>query len=521
MERSGVQEVGVGGGEAGGAGGVLPFSFGGETGAFPAGVGVGFVEAHVADGLVRIDRPVSGERPQAPVAISLTLVSVHLPIERRGPALVLDFGPAVGEPEERIGVAAVVHEFEVLAVGDQAVGELEVDEVGLVDRHLVVPAPAAFDVAEVVEAALEADPAGGWRRAGGVRDGRPVGLAQLGDVRAEDVLDLGDQQLLVLLLVMAAGDDEEAQSLVVRLGNVPDQLLDAAVHGAAEGVDLVVGRPSHQAAVVAADARAERLVVRVHDELEAGVVFAVAAERLQDVLGEEPGGMAEVPPRRADVWHGLDAVVLRPERPAEVDAQRARGGVLLKKLLTVHGDGPPSAGGRHSMGRTVARRHPFQVLWIGWALRSTALEVILRGAAATQRIWWRKGPPTQILPLVPRPQDDSSRGGAQSPRIALVLDSGGAAHPLPHLGAKPARAFSPPSLCASENDLTCFQRQGDDVSGLEPEMIPHSGGDRELVILSHLRRRDHHENHSYASSGLYFSWRSMKTRTNQQEGMTL
>ena len=164
-----------------------------------------------------------------------------------------------------------------------------------------------------------------------------VRLAQLGDVAAEDVLDLGDQQLLVLLLVLDAGDDEEAEAVEVRVRRGADQLLDPAVHRLAEAVDLVVARPGHQPPVVAADAGPERLVVRVHDEFQPRVLGGVEAERLQQVLGEEPGGMAEVPPRRADVRHRLDAVVLGMKRLTELDAQRAGLAVAVQQVVSVHG----------------------------------------------------------------------------------------------------------------------------------------------------------------------------------------
>ena len=44
---------------------------------------------------------------------------------------------------------------------------------------------------------------------------RAVRLAQLGDVAAQDVLDLGHQQFLVLLLVLDAGVDQEAEAIEV------------------------------------------------------------------------------------------------------------------------------------------------------------------------------------------------------------------------------------------------------------------------------------------------------------------
>ena len=246
---------------------MLPLALGGQARTLPAGVGVRLVEADVADRLVRIDVAHAGERP-GPPAILLPA----FPVKGRRPTLLLDLGPAVRQPEQRVAVAAVRHEFEVVAVGDQAVHQREAVEPRLVDRHLVVPAPAPLDVAELLQPSREGDPARGRRPLRPRRRVRPVRLAQLGNVAAQDVLELGDQQLLVLLLVVDAGDDQEAEALQVLLGSRADQLLDPAVDRLAEAEDVLVGGARDQPAMVAADPRPERFVVRVHDELEPGVL---------------------------------------------------------------------------------------------------------------------------------------------------------------------------------------------------------------------------------------------------------
>src|SRR3954462_2016973 len=51
--------------------------------------------------------------------------------------------------------------------------------------------------------------------------------------------------------------------------------------------------------------------------------------------------MPQVPPWRADVRHRLDAVVLRPQRPAELDAQIAGLAVTFQKLVSIHGVSSP------------------------------------------------------------------------------------------------------------------------------------------------------------------------------------
>ena len=79
------------------------------------------------------------------------------------------------------------------------------------DRQLVVPAPPPRDIAEFLKPPLEGDPARGRRAMALDGWGRAVRLAQLGDVAPQDVLELGDEELLVLLLVLDAGEDEEAE----------------------------------------------------------------------------------------------------------------------------------------------------------------------------------------------------------------------------------------------------------------------------------------------------------------------
>ncbi len=245
---------------------MLPFALGGEARALPAGVGVGLVEADVADRLVQVEVAVSGEGPDPPS------VFPQLPVERRGPALILDLGPAVREPEEGVAVAAVLDELQVLAVGDQPARQREIIQPGFVDRHLVVPAPAPLEVADLVQAALEGHPLEAGDAAGG-RSTRPPGRARAARGRCEPRMCLTSvtSSSWCCCSCWMPVTTRKLEALEVGVRGGADQLLDARVDRLAETEDLLVGRPGHEPAVVAADARPQRLVVGVEDELQPGV----------------------------------------------------------------------------------------------------------------------------------------------------------------------------------------------------------------------------------------------------------
>src|SRR5262249_18307133 len=113
-------------------GGSFPLRLGRQPGPGPAGEGVGLVVADMTDRLLQTHPPVPCQGALGPGA------ACQLPIERRRPTACLPCGPAVGEPELGTLVAAVTHEFQILAVRYQAIGELKTVHERAVSGRLVV-----------------------------------------------------------------------------------------------------------------------------------------------------------------------------------------------------------------------------------------------------------------------------------------------------------------------------------------------------------------------------------------------
>src|SRR5579875_2138525 len=141
----GVQEVGFEEIAADGhlGGDELPFELGGETMAAPAGEGVGFKEAEVADGGFGefFEGLPAAEGEDAPAGAG---GGVATPVERRLPALALGGVPAFGEPEFGAVVAVLVEKGEELGAGGEPGGDAEGRDVDGVAGGLVVEGEA-FD----------------------------------------------------------------------------------------------------------------------------------------------------------------------------------------------------------------------------------------------------------------------------------------------------------------------------------------------------------------------------------------
>ena len=131
-----------------------------------------------------------------------------------------------------------------------------------------------------------------------------------------------------MLLVLQAEGEQGVEPEV--LG---DQLLHRGIDVGAVGGHVVGGGPGDQAAGEARMPCADRLVIGVEQvaELAAERLVAVRVGQQHELL-EEPGCVGAVPLGGAGVRHGLDALVLGRQVPAEP--------------LGVVADGPERADGR-------------------------------------------------------------------------------------------------------------------------------------------------------------------------------
>jgi hypothetical protein len=147
---------------------------------------------------------------------------------------------------------------------------------------------------------------------------------------AEQVLDVGEDQLLMLLLVLEAqhhpGANLVAQAALQRLEHL-------GVDPPPIAADLVQRRTRQQAARGARMARADGLVIGVEEVVER----RFERRPLQHERLEKPGRVGEVPFGRARVRHRLHLAVLRRERFGE--ELRLTADLLVTTREPVHARG--------------------------------------------------------------------------------------------------------------------------------------------------------------------------------------
>lgn len=145
------------------------------------------------------------------------------------------------------------------------------------------------------------------------------------------MLDVGEQKLLVLLLVVQSKHDE-LNGVGITL-----PLRDKALHVV---VDMVAvcehfsNRGARQQTALGSPVHfADLVIIGIEQEPEDRVELPVACEALaqQEIL-EEPRCMSQVPLRRTDIRHALDNKVLRLERARQLECERARIAVTLRKF---------------------------------------------------------------------------------------------------------------------------------------------------------------------------------------------
>jgi hypothetical protein len=224
------------------------------------------------------------------------------PVEGRGHPLALEPVPPLRQPQLVPLVSSVGDERSILGGGDEAIGEREGREKSPVSRLFVVEAEGLNAVTGLDQSTLEVDERERQRAS---RLARHAPIHGRGWALREDVLDVGEHQLLMLLLVVSPYLDDTEELIV-----------DARFHRSRHPrVDVVTVSPHfiHRRARQQTTARSRILltdgvVVRV-EQVRIRVVEGWLAEPAQNERLEEPGGVRQVPFRRADVGHGLNDVI--------------------------------------------------------------------------------------------------------------------------------------------------------------------------------------------------------------------
>src|ERR1700678_922688 len=161
-----------------------------------------------------------------------------------------------------------------------------------------------------------------------------------------------EEQLLVLLLVMAA---QLHQLRDCRGGVLSQQLLDARVDMLTIGQDCPERRASQKPPARPGMARADRLIIRVEQEIKMIVKDAVPGQmRYEDETLKEPGRMGQMPFRGAGVRHRLHRGVGVRQRcdqrlarvsDSVVEPGQARGFAgPISRMRRVHRSHPIQAG---------------------------------------------------------------------------------------------------------------------------------------------------------------------------------
>lgn len=214
--------------------------------------------------------------------------------------------PTLREPEFGAAIAAVLDELQVFVLRDQPIGQIKGRQEHVMGGRLVVKGKARAAVADACLAGRIVGPAG--RRAGRQRD-RGGGLVggQRG-VAGQQVLQIGEDELLVLFFVVHAQFDDLAQGAVI---TAPRQ---ERGHGLFDFVPVIhhlfEAGPGEQAALRARMALAHGLVVGIEQHAVLRVAWPVARVVAAQHKGlEEPGGMREMPFDRAAIGHGLGLAV--------------------------------------------------------------------------------------------------------------------------------------------------------------------------------------------------------------------
>src|SRR5262249_53923594 len=198
--------------------------------------------------------------------------------------------------------------LDILAAGHEARRQLVLRHEGPMPRRLVVEAETGPCVADDGRGGVALEPLERSDRFGEVDRSRLIHRAQR--IRAERMLDVGQDELLMLLLVLQAELDRRLEIWLER--RALEQLAHVLVDVGAIGVYFGETGARQQAARVTRVLRADRVVIRIEETPEVRLEGAIAARvRFEHERLEEPTRVREMPFRRAGVRHRLNLAVFR------------------------------------------------------------------------------------------------------------------------------------------------------------------------------------------------------------------
>src|SRR6185503_6840430 len=299
----------------GGGAEVLPFGFGREACAGPAGERVRFKIADVRDGSRPVDLAASTERE---------LRAILAPVQRGDDAFLLHPCPAFREPQRGRRIAAIVDELAPFLVGDAAAGDLMAGKEDAVARAFGIEGEGVIWRSDLDDPLAAAMP--GKRLNGEAGGRRQLTIGRFERVFGEGREDIGQEKLLMLLLVI----DAELDELQCRRRKARKSALQRFVNVSAIGANLVERGTAKHSPLRARVPWPFCLVIAVEQEAPILVEWQVSRRVIPKDEGlEEPGGMREVPFGRRGIREGLNRRVGIAERRGEIERQLAGGEQLL------------------------------------------------------------------------------------------------------------------------------------------------------------------------------------------------
>ena len=243
--------------------------------------------------------------------------------------------PTFRQPEHGVLVAPALHKGRKFSLGNKARGQCVRVQVRAMAWAFVVKRKAFAFMADFDEPSVERMPRqscshGRWHHIASRRIDREQRVAR------QQVLYVGEHQLLVLLLVLQAQLDQGTQRGIVR--HVRQQARHAGIHIGPVGQHFMERGARKQPPLRARVLGPHTVVVRVEKHPERGRKRRKPGlVRFEHEGFKKPGGVGQVPFGGAGVRHGLRAAVLGRQGRRQCHRATAHGGVAGLQCVGCHG----------------------------------------------------------------------------------------------------------------------------------------------------------------------------------------